>query len=65
MSLESLFEQILMTEQQVSENIKQLHEGNAGYMGRLTVNLLRWARECFWRNKIQHNNILKLFYIEY
>ncbi|XP_067277482.1 coiled-coil domain-containing protein 172 isoform X3 [Pseudorasbora parva] len=29
MSLESLFEQILLTEQQVSENIKQLHEGNA------------------------------------
>ncbi|XP_067277481.1 coiled-coil domain-containing protein 172 isoform X2 [Pseudorasbora parva] len=29
MSLESLFEQILLTEQQVSENIKQLHEVKA------------------------------------
>ncbi len=29
MSLDTLFEQILLTEQQVSENIKQLHEGNS------------------------------------
>lgn len=27
MSLDTLFEHILLTEQQVSENIKQLHEG--------------------------------------
>lgn len=29
MSIDSLFEHILLTEQQVSENIRQLHEGNA------------------------------------
>lgn len=35
MSIESLFEHILLTEQQVSENIRQLHEGNV----KLTVNM--------------------------
>lgn len=56
MSLDTLFEQILLTEQQVSENIKQLHEGK----GRLVNGQFEMSSREFLNVKKQQYNYFTL-----